>query len=112
MASYATSNIMDQTEIVTEESFVAAPSLRKDLFARSSTTVVTLGCAVAVAMALVGAAYAVDAPQVSAFDLVPKGDRVAAEVASDPAEITVEEVNLDAGISNLVRIGTRPAEAL
>lgn len=112
IASYSTSSPVYQAGDSVDESFVAAPSKGANIFARSSTTLATVGCAFAVALALVGAAYALDAPASATFELVPKGDRVASTVQADPSEITVEEVNLDAGISNLVRIETSPEAAL
>lgn len=74
---------------------------------KSSTTFVTLGCAAAVAMALVGAAYAIDTPQPVPAELSLRGDRIAPEIRKAPA-VTIEEVNLDAGISNLIRIEGEP----
>lgn len=79
-----------------------------DIMAKSSTTLVTMGCAAAVAMALVGAAYAIDTPAPRG-DQVMKGDLIAPTVAAAPQTITIEEVNLDAGISNLIRVQAEPA---
>ncbi|WP_181702860.1 hypothetical protein [Chthonobacter albigriseus] len=79
---------------------------------KSSTTLVTFGCAAAVALALVGAAYAVDVPAGEKSDLIQKGDLIAPTVSVSPDTLTVEEVNLDAGISNLIRIDTQPSAAL
>lgn len=79
-----------------------------DIMAKSSTTLVTMGCAAAVAMALVGAAYAVDTPAPRG-DLVTKGDLIAPDVTIATDTITIEEVNLDAGISNLIRVRSEPA---
>lgn len=75
---------------------------------KSSTTFVTAGCATAVALALVGAAYAFDLPASPVpADVVQRGDRIATEVRKAPAVI-IEEVNLDAGISNLIRVEGEP----
>jgi hypothetical protein len=67
---------------------------------RIQLSVVTFGCAVGLAFAFLGAAYAVDAPPAS---VLPKGDRIAVAPAEETS-VTIEEVNLDMGVSNLIRI--------
>jgi hypothetical protein len=89
--------------------FSAPASLGRDIVARSSMTLVTFGCAAAVALALVGAAYAVDSP-LPLGNAALKGDRLA-ETVSPAATLTVQDVNVDAGISNLVIIPTEPGKS-
>lgn len=75
---------------------------------RSSTTIVTFGCAAAIALALVGAAYAVDRPDAPEM-VAPKGDRVALLAAGEGDHLLVlQDVNVDAGVSNLVGVRTEP----
>ncbi|WP_181706943.1 hypothetical protein [Chthonobacter rhizosphaerae] len=95
-------------EGIAEGAFEARGMKGWDIMAKSSTTLVTMGCAAAVAMALVGAAYAIDAPA-PREDILMKGDRVAPVAGGEPNALTVEEVNLDAGISNLIRVKAEPA---
>lgn len=76
---------------------------------RPSMAIVTLVCAAAVGFALVGAAYAVDGPR-GLGNATTKGDRVADVVPAAPG-ITIEDANIDAGFSNLIRIEpTNPVE--
>lgn len=91
----------------TPGSFEATGMKGWDIMMKSSTTLVTLGCAAAVAMALVGAAYAIDTPTGPA-DQIMKGDLIVPDAAERAATITIEEVNLDAGISNLIRVEAEP----
>lgn len=97
----------DDTAMLAGGSFLATLPSRRNLLMKSSITLVTFGCAAAVAMALVGAAYALDAPK--ATEVVPllKGDRIAVSMPSAPTT-TVEEVNADAGISNLITVPSEP----
>jgi hypothetical protein len=89
-----------------EAVFTTPGAMARDIVARSSMTLVTFGCAAAVALALVGAAYAVDAPA-PAGDPALKGDRIAESVLSN-ATLTVQDVNPDAGISNLIIVDAEP----
>jgi hypothetical protein len=60
-----------------------------------------IGCASGAVLTLIGAAYAID-NSTPALDTL-KGDRVAIEVTDKPS-LTIEEVNPDIGVSNLIRI--------
>jgi hypothetical protein len=69
---------------------------------RAQLATISAGCAAGVLFALIGAAQAVDAARTDA-ELIEKGDRIG--TASSPiASVTVEEVNFDIGVSNLIRI--------
>ncbi|HUG62416.1 MAG TPA: hypothetical protein VMP03_11250 [Methylomirabilota bacterium] len=70
---------------------------------RAQLSIVTAGCTAGLVLALIGASYALEAP---APLVLEKGDRVAADIAETPS-LTIEEVNLDIGISNLIRIERR-----
>jgi hypothetical protein len=69
---------------------------------RAQLATVSAGCAAGVLFALIGAAQAVDAAR-SDTEVIEKGDRIAT-VSVPIASVTVEEVNLDIGVSNLIRI--------
>jgi hypothetical protein len=75
---------------------------------RAQLAFVSAGCAAGVLFALIGAAQAVDSPQPD-HPVLEKSDRVAAETMAPPS-ITVEEVNVDIGVSNLIRIENVAAE--
>lgn len=75
----------------------------------SSTTLVTFGCAAAIALALVGAAYAVDRTE-APVQAIPKGDAIAIAGAMSENQLVLEDVNIDAGISNLVIIRSEPSQ--
>ncbi len=73
---------------------------------RVQLSVVVAGCAAGLLLAVVGAARAAETPDVAPLE---KGDRIAAEASGVPS-LTVEEVNLDIGVSNLIRIERHKAQ--
>lgn len=66
-------------------------------------TVIAAGFSASIVFALLGAALAMDEAPAQAMEPVERGDRLADPDASAHA-FTVEEVNLDIGVSNLIRI--------
>ena len=98
--SEASGAVVSQISDVEYESLPpAAPVVARDVAAKSSVIIVTLACAAAVAFALVGAAYAIDFPgRRDAF----RGDLIAAP--SGAPTLTIEDANLDAGISILTAV--------
>jgi hypothetical protein len=69
---------------------------------RAQLAFVTAGCAAGVLIALIGAAQAVDTPA-DPHPVVEKADRVPGPYPGAPS-ITVEEVNVHIGVSNLIRV--------
>jgi hypothetical protein len=70
---------------------------------RAQLLFIAIGCSLGLVFAVIGAATAVIASQ-PATETVEKGDRIAAPVLTTSPSVTIEEVNLDIGISNLIRI--------
>ena len=72
---------------------------------RVHISALVIGCASGAVLTLIGAAYAIDSGT-PVLDVL-KGDRLAIEVADKPS-LTIEEVNPDIGVSNLIRIERDP----
>ncbi len=98
----------DPNEGVVAGTFMTSGLQAKDIVMKTSSTLVTLGCAAGVALALVGAAYALDAPMSGDAARLAKGDQII-ELVPANSNITVQDVNPHLGISNLVIVPAEPS---
>lgn len=103
MKNQAEPLLIETSEVEAGATFVANAPERSDLRVRSSAAFVTLGCAAAIAIALVGAAYAIDGRSADPL----RGDRLG--MAGAFGTVTIEETNATAGISNLVLFPSEPS---